>query len=119
MYGGKMVHNFVSVNLLGARWNTSRRQLRGQPLLALNTLSENVRVVVDTLKQYKLLGVPCLIEEDGTALVKHLDPVMESGEDGDEALVVYGMNGGPVTVASVEDLRVMFKAHGFATTLYV
>ena len=119
MYGGKMVHNFVSVNLLGASWNTSRRQLRGQPLLALNTLSENVRVVVDTLKQYKLLGVPCLIGEDGTALVKHLDPVMESGEDGDEVLVVYGMNGGPVTVASVEDLRVMFKAHGFATTLYV
>ena len=43
MYGGTMVHNFVSMNLLGSCISTSRRQLRSQPLLAFNTLSQNMQ----------------------------------------------------------------------------
>jgi hypothetical protein len=120
MYGGPMVHNFVSHNLLGASLSTSRIQLRQHSLLALNTLSTNVAAVADLLRKYNLLGVPCLLGEDGTALVQHLDPVMEQADDNSgDVLVVYGMNGGPVVVTSVDVLKDQFKAHGFATTLYV
>ena len=120
MYGGTMVHNFVSMNLLGACISTSRSQLRSQPLLAFNTLSQNIAAVVDILKKYKLQGVPCLIGEDGTSLVKHLDPTMEQSADGDEdVLVVYGMDGGPVVVTSIDDVVARFNSHGFASTLYV
>lgn len=120
MYGGTMVHNFVSMNLLGSCISTSRSQLRSQPLLAFNTLSQNIAAVVDILKKYKLQGVPCLIGEDGTSLVKHLDPTMEQSADGDEdVLVVYGMDGGPVVVTSIDDVVARFNSHGFASTLYV
>ena len=120
MYGGPMVHNFVSQNLLGASISTSKRLLRKEPLLGLNTLSNNLSVVVELMKKYDLLGVPCLLGEDGSALIKHLDPVMETADDDSgDVIVVYGMNGGPVVVTSVDVLKDQFRAHGFATTLYV
>jgi hypothetical protein len=50
-----MVHNFVSQNLLGASISTSKRLLRKEPLLGLNTLSNNLTVVVELMKKYDLL----------------------------------------------------------------
>ena len=99
---------------------TSKRLLRKEPLLGLNTLSNNLTVVVQLMKKYDLLGVPCLLGEDGSALIKHLDPVMETADDDSgDVIVVYGMNGGPVVVTSVDVLKDQFRAHGFVTTLYV
>ena len=99
-----MVHNFVSNNLLGASLSTSRIQLRQHSLLALNTLSTNVAAVADLLRKYNLLGVPCLLGEDGTALVQHLDPVMEQADDnsGDVLVVVADLAGGIMAVEPAE-----------------
>ena len=121
MYGGKMVHNFVSLNLLGPSHDTSRAELRHLPYLGMNSLSKNVTAVVALLEKYHLLGVPCLIGEDGSAILKQLDPSMEPSADGSDEMVVvvYGMNGGPVVVTSASELKDRFNAHGFATTLYV
>lgn len=52
MYGGKMVHNFVSLNLLGPSYDTSRAELRHLPYLGMNSLSQNVTAVVALLKKY-------------------------------------------------------------------
>ena len=117
-----MLHKFVSLNLLGASVSTTKRQLRGQPLLHFNTISKNVHVAAAVLDKYKLIGcgVPYVIGEDGTALLKHLDPVMEnSAHEDEDVLVVYGMNGGAVVVTSVADLQSRFSTQGFASTLYV
>ena len=118
-YGGPMLHKFVSLNLLGASIDTSRRVLRNKPKLHFNSFDSNIKAVVDIMKMYNCLDMPFLLGEDGTAIKKCLEVTADKEFFEAEKVIVYGLSGGPVHVGTCADLIKKFDELGFATTLYV
>ena len=67
------------------------------------------------LRKFGLDNCAYLIGEDGTSCQKRIDIVAVA----DAIMHAWGLNGGPVEVQSVEDLREALRERGMASTLYV
>ena len=71
-------------------------------------------VIIPTLKSYNLMEALFLLGEDGSALKRRLDIVVEGTDSW-----LYGANNGPHLVKSLEELISIILAHGLCTTMYV
>ena len=67
------------------------------------------------LRKFGLDNCAYLIGEDGTSCQKRIGIVAVA----DAIMHAWGLNGGPVEVQSVEDLREALRERGMASTLYV
>jgi hypothetical protein len=112
--GGPMLHNWVSDFFAGPALSTTRlfRSSAGLPD-SLGLTPEHLDFAVDVLKRWDLLGAPCLLSEDGTALQIRLDAVLRG-----QQIVLFGINGGSVVISSLQQLKEVVKERKVASILY-
>lgn len=71
-------------------------------------------IVMPALKDHGLLRAIFILGEDGSALKRFLELVVE-----DNTIVLYGANGGPHAVSSLQELINVILENGLCTTMYV
>jgi hypothetical protein len=114
-YGGRFIHDLVSSNLLGPHWRTTQRRFGFLvPDVYFHVTAGGFKYANSVLKAFGVADAPCIISEDGTALAKSLDVVVEGHN-----VFLYGVVGGRVQIHSVEEVRWHVIQKGLASTLYV
>jgi len=127
-YGGERVHNLVSQAFLGPHVSVSKKVRSAYYAYEYGRVVAQIVHARVRLEQYGLMkkeggengtwkSCPCLIGEDGSALVKRIDVVKEKA-NGVERVMAYGANGGPFEVESVEQMADKVREKQLATTLY-
>ena len=118
-YGGPRVHELVAGMFLGPSLGVSRKHRSTYMQYEYGLVEAQVAHVKRRLVEYGIPYAPCLIGEDGSAIVRRLDTILRDGK-----VLVYGLCGGAheltsKTVEAVQgELDEKVRANGHATTLY-
>lgn len=116
--GGSMLHDWVSEFLCGPSLSTTHRFMRSGNLPdSLGLTDKHIDCAVTLLKQWGLLGAPCLLSEDGTALQVRLDAILRGNKD-NKHIVLFGLNGGSVVITDVKQFKRVVMEKKVATILY-
>ena len=119
-YAGVLALTFIAYVLGGpAPSQVKKWRSADVPIMKMGVSQEAINhnmanVIMPALKDYGLLKALFMLGEDGSALKRFLELVVEDGD-----IVLYGCNGGPHIVSSLEELIKIILEHGLCTTLYV
>jgi len=120
VYGGPQIHDYVSEACLGPHVDTTRDFLAEFKTGTFYEWSPSrFQKVKDLLGRYNIMGAPCIVVEDGTALVPHMDVIEYC-----DKVVMLGAVDGPHVFNSFEEVDKFAtlydgKAPRFATTFHL
>jgi hypothetical protein len=107
LHGGPQIHEYVADLLQGPSIDTTRRYLRADNTGKLYEFGpERFKFGAKLLKEIGLIDAPCLLVEDGTALITHFDVVQKN-----EKVIMFGAASGPVEFSSSDEARAFIKEH--------
>ena len=112
-YGGPKVHELISSTLLGPALSGTRAFRSTYFEYRCGKIREQVEHAAHRLSEYGISDYPCVVGEDGTAIVKRLDVSTSDGK-----IHVHGTNGPCFVAESLEQVQKVVDERGLANTLY-
>jgi hypothetical protein len=101
LHGGPQIHDFVSELLHGPSLSTTRSYLQwGKTGKLYEYGPDRFKLGATILNEMGLQDAPCLLVEDGTALITHFDVVQYK-----DRVVLFGASKGPLQFASANQAR--------------